>query len=99
MAAHEQRLRHLWSHIRDVRVDVFQHKVIYDIPLYGDLIFKNYKLERKNNSIILTTFQSPKPVVLDLEAPSLHNPLNESEPSVGNGTYLESHQPIYREMM
>jgi len=96
--AHEQRLRHLWSHIRDVRVDVFQHKVVYDIPLYGDLIFKNYKIERKYNNIILTTFQCPKPVVLDLEEPLLHNPLNDSEPSVGNGMYLESHQPIYREM-
>jgi len=53
-------LKHLWSHGREIRVDVFQHKVIYDIPLYGDLIFKNFNVELNDDFIKLTTFRCPE---------------------------------------
>jgi hypothetical protein len=49
--------KHLWQHCREIRVSVFHNKVIYTIPLYSDLLFKNYKLEYKDESIILTTFK------------------------------------------
>lgn len=40
-------LRLLWSHCRDIRVEVFTNKIVYSIPVYSETIFKvfNYKVE------------------------------------------------------
>jgi hypothetical protein len=54
-------LRLLWAHTREMRVDVFKNKVIYDIPLGNETIFKNFIIEIKENSIKLTTFQEIPP--------------------------------------
>jgi len=88
--------RHLWSHTRDINVTVFQHKVVYNIPLYGDLIFKNLKAEYKDGGIVLTTFQEPiQPHSAEL---SYDNPLIETERPGGNEKYSLSHQLVSREM-
>lgn len=38
-------LKQLWSHVRDIRVVCFPNKVIYDIPLYSEKLFKNFNYE------------------------------------------------------
>jgi hypothetical protein len=57
-------LKHLWSHTRNIDVTVFQNKVVYAIPLYNDLLFKNFTVEYKHKSLILTTWLEP-PVSVD----------------------------------
>jgi hypothetical protein len=54
-------LRLLWAFTRELRVEVFKNKVVYDIPLGSEKIFKNFKIEIKENSIKLTTFQDSIP--------------------------------------
>lgn len=48
----------LWSHIRDIRVEAYQNKIVYDIPLYNETISKlfSYKVEflDKSNTLRLT---------------------------------------------
>jgi hypothetical protein len=41
-------LRLLWSHCRDIRVEVFKNKIVYNIPVYSEKIFKdfNFKVEQ-----------------------------------------------------
>lgn len=89
-------LRLLWSHCRDIRVEVFQHKVVYDIPLHNDLIFKNFKAEYVNGGIVLTTFQEPvQPHSAKL---SYDNQLIEMERLDETDKYSVSHQLVYHEM-
>jgi hypothetical protein len=65
-------LRLLWAHTREIRLEVFQNKVVYDIPLGREPIFKNFKIEIKNGSIKLTTYQdTPQPHSLRHQEPSL----------------------------
>lgn len=49
----------LWSHVRNIDVNVFSHKVVYRIPLYGDFMFKNAKIEycKDGRDLIVTTYQ------------------------------------------
>jgi hypothetical protein len=51
----------LWSHVRNIDVNVYSHKVVYRIPLYGDFIFKNAKLElcSEGRELKLTTCREP----------------------------------------
>lgn len=79
-----------------MRVDVFQHKVIYDIPLGRETIFKNLKIEIKDNSIKLTTYQAP--ILPHSVKLSYDNSLVVMEPSVGNDKYSLSHQQVFHEM-
>lgn len=55
-------LRLLWSHCRDIRVEVFQHKIVYDIPIYSENIFKffTYNLEKTSSGLRLTINKSTK---------------------------------------
>jgi hypothetical protein len=86
----------LWSHTRDIYVKIFKNKVVYNIPLYSDLVFKNFKIEYKNNSIILTTFQEP--VQHHLEEPSCGNQIIGQEQPAENDKYSLSHQQAFHEM-
>ena len=49
-------LKLLWSHVRDIRVDVFNNKIVYDIPIYSEKIFKsfNYEVEKTSGGLRLT---------------------------------------------
>jgi len=40
-------LKQLWSHCRDIRVEVFTNKIVYNIPIYSEKITKifDYKVE------------------------------------------------------
>ena len=53
-------MRLLFGMYRDIYVQVFNNKLIYNIPLYSDKLFQNTKIEIVNNTIKLTFF---KPVV------------------------------------
>lgn len=88
--------KHLWAHTREMRVDVFQHKVVYDIPLGRETIFKNFKIEIKEDSIKLTTFQSPTPP--RLVKPLCDNPLIETERPAENDRYSSFRPPVCYEM-
>jgi hypothetical protein len=35
-------LRLLWSHCRDIQVQVFKNKIVYNIPIYSEKLFKDY---------------------------------------------------------
>lgn len=91
-------LRALWTHSRNIDVAVFQHNVVYSIPLYNDLVFKNFRVDYRNNSLLLTTYRCPSPTELRSAEPLCDNPLNESERPGGSDTYSVSHQHLYREM-
>lgn len=89
-------IRSLWSHCRNINVEVFQNKVIYDIPLYGDLVFKNFKAEYKHGGLVITTFQEPTPH--HLEESSLCTVKSQMVIPDENDKYSESYPLIYREM-
>lgn len=89
-------LKRLWSHCRNIDVIVYQNKVVYTIPLYSDLLFKNYKIEYKHESIILTTFQEQ--VQPHLVKSSCDNQLIDLEQPAENDKYSLSHQLVSREM-
>jgi hypothetical protein len=91
-------LRALWTHSRNINVAVFQGKVVYDIPLYNDLLFKNFRVDYTHSSLLLTTYRCPLPVALDLEEPLSYNPLVESERPGGSDRCSVSHQHLFREM-
>jgi len=91
-------LRALWTHSRNINVAVFQNKVVYDIPLYNDLLFKNFRVDYNHSSLLLTTYRSPSPTELHLAEPLCDNPLNESERPGGSDTYSVSRQHLFREM-
>lgn len=49
-------LRLLWAHCRDIRVEVFNNKIVYDIPVYNETIFKffTYNVEKTSSGLRLT---------------------------------------------
>jgi hypothetical protein len=49
-------LKLLWSHIRNIRVEVFNNKIVYDIPIYSEIIFKyfTYDVEKTSGGLRLT---------------------------------------------
>jgi len=49
-------LRLLWAHCRDIRVEAFKNKIVYDIPVYSERIFKDftYKVEETSSGLRLT---------------------------------------------
>ena len=91
-------LRALWTQSRNINVAVFQNKVVYDIPLYNDLLFKNFRVDYSHSSLLLTTYRCPSPTELHLGEPLCDSPLVESERSGGSDMYSVSHQHLYREM-
>ena len=50
--------RMLWSHCRDIKVAVFPNKIVYDIPIYNETIFNQFKYKVEfveiSNSLRLT---------------------------------------------
>jgi hypothetical protein len=53
-------LRMLWSHCRNIDVFVFQNKIVYNIPIYSESIFKffTYNLEQTSGGLRLTITKS-----------------------------------------
>jgi hypothetical protein len=49
-------LRLLWSHMRNITVDVFPNKIVYEIPVYNETIFKlfTYQVEKTSSGLRLT---------------------------------------------
>jgi hypothetical protein len=35
-------IKFLWAQCRDMRLEVFQNKLVYTIPVYNESIFKNF---------------------------------------------------------
>ena len=85
--------KQLWSHCRNIDVNVYSHKVVYRIPLYGDFIFKNAKVElcSEGREIKLTTYQEP--TVHHLEEPASDSQLIAKVPVDETDKCLEFHQP------
>ena len=56
--------RMLWSHCRDIQVEVFKNKIVYDIPIYNETLFNlfKYKVEfiEISNSLRLTITKPTK---------------------------------------
>jgi len=46
----------LWSHIRNITVNVFENKIVYDIPVYNETISKlfTYDLQKTSSGLRLT---------------------------------------------
>lgn len=88
-------LRLLWSHCRDIRVEVFNNKVIYNIPLANDLIFKYANVTYIDNSLRVIISQGQ--VQPHLEVFSLHSQKN-GELLGENEKYLRLNQQASREM-
>lgn len=86
----------LWSHVRNIDVNVYSHKVEYRIPLYGDFIFKNAKVELCNEGreLKLTTYQEP--TVLHSEESSCGNQIIAKVPVDETDKCLELNQPPCR---
>jgi hypothetical protein len=40
----------LWSHCRNINVNVFKHKIVYEIPIYDEIISRDYKYELDKSS-------------------------------------------------
>jgi len=54
-------LRLIWAHCRDIRVEAFQNKIVYDIPLYFNLekmIKFDYNVEIISGGLRLTLTKS-----------------------------------------
>ena len=43
-------LRLIWSHCRDIYVEVFQNKIVYNIPVYHETIFKSFEYHVEKTS-------------------------------------------------
>jgi hypothetical protein len=89
-------LRLLWSHCRDIRVEVFNNKVIYNIPLANDLIFKYANVTYIDNSLRVIISQGQ--VQPHLEVFSLHTAKSEKGLLGENEKYLRLNQQASREM-
>jgi hypothetical protein len=91
-------LKFLWSHTRNINVEVFQHKAIYSIPIYGDLIFKNYKVvyDEHCQMLKLTTYLEPIPH--HLEESLLHTVKTEKVLPDENDKYSESYPLVCHKM-
>lgn len=50
----------IWSQVRDMHVEVFQNKIVYNIPIYSESIFKffTYNLEQTSGGLRLTITKS-----------------------------------------
>jgi len=90
-------IKRLWSHCRNINVEVFQNKVVYDIPLYNDLVFRNFKAEYKQGSLIITTFQEP--TQHHLEGSSLHTAKSQMVALGETDKYSLSHQLVYHDKL
>lgn len=46
----------LWTHCRTITVNVFRNKIVYDIPIYSEMLFKyfSYDVEKTSSGIRLT---------------------------------------------
>jgi len=58
-------LKLLWAHCRDIRVEVFTNKIVYDIPIYSETIFKffTYNLEKTSGGLRLTINKSTESIL------------------------------------
>jgi len=90
--------RQLWSQCRTIDVAVFQRRVIYSIPVYHDVVYKNFHVEHRHGSLLLTCYQCPEPAEPHLVAPWSDTGALESVRPDGIDTYSPSHQLLYREM-
>ena len=41
----------LWSHCRNITVNVFDNKIVYDIPVYSEIIFKYFMTSENKTQI------------------------------------------------
>ena len=60
-------LKLLWSHCRNITVNVFNHKIVYEIPIYNEtmnMLF-SHTLEKNSSGLRLTI---AAPVIKDLES-------------------------------
>jgi len=50
----------LWSHSRNINVFVYPNKIVYDIPIYSETIFKffTYNVEKTSGGLRLTINKS-----------------------------------------
>jgi hypothetical protein len=84
------------SHCRNI--DVFYHntKTIYEIPLYGERLFKytDFYLDKHYLKITL----SQEPIQHHLEVSSCDNQITEKVQLAETDKYSVSHQLVYREM-
>ncbi len=100
-------LKHLWAQCRNIRVNVFQNKVVYSIPLYNENInakITNYSLHYDNFSqrLELTTCLEPtvylEPTLPHSVESSLCTVKSETEIPVETDTYSESYPLASHEM-
>jgi len=104
-------LKFLWAQCRNIRVNVFQNKVVYSIPLYGENI--NAKIlsytvnydsfsQRLELTTCLDVVGSPtvylEPTLHHSEESSLHTVKIETVPLDGNDKYSESYPLASHEM-
>ena len=84
------------SHIRDVNVFYHNTKTIYEIPLYGERLFKHADFYLDKDYLKITLTQEP--TGLHSTASSLHSYHICSELLAEIDRYSVSHQPPSREM-
>jgi hypothetical protein len=91
-------LRLLWSHCRNITVDVFPNKIVYEIPVYSETIFKffTYSLEKTSSGLRLTV--APIPAEHHLVKPSYDNQLAEKVRLDETDKCLVSHLPAFHKM-
>ena len=53
----------LWSHVRNVDVEVYSTRVVYRIPIYGEGIVQNKVISADvlDNTLVLTMVRRPPP--------------------------------------
>jgi len=55
----------LWSHCRNINVNVFKHKIEYEIPIYDEIISRDFKYELvKTSSCFRLTIIKPSESLL-----------------------------------
>jgi hypothetical protein len=91
-------LRQIWAHCRDIRVDAFQNKIVYNIPLYFNLEkqLTNFTVQTTPGNITLTLYREP--IQPHLEESSSHNQKTLKEPLGENDKCLSSHQQVFHKM-
>lgn len=54
-------VKFLWAHCRNLRLEVFQNKLVYSIPVYNETIFKKFihKIEYDDSCKILRVTLEP----------------------------------------
>jgi len=50
----------LWSHCRNINVFAYPNKIVYDIPIYSETLFKmfTYNVEKTSGGLRLTISKS-----------------------------------------